>query len=92
MSRQQSELCSTILNQHFGENVQIVGECLFSAVQSRSLSMIIKSTGLPKVAVCNALAILLKFQLAKFVPSSNDNFAEYSINRENILLILRFPR
>lgn len=92
MSRQQSELCSAILQQHFGENVRTVGECLFSAVQSRSLSMIIKSTGLSKSAVCHALSILLKFQLAKFIPSKNDNFAEYSINSENILLILRFPR
>lgn len=92
MSRQQSELCSAILEQHFGENVRIVGECLYSAVQRRSLSMIIKSTGLPKTSVGHALSILLKFHLAKFVPSTNENFAEYSINRENVLLILRFPR
>lgn len=92
MSKQQGELCSTILRQHFGENAQIVGDCLFSAVQSRSLSMIIKSTGLPKAIVSHALAILLKFQLAKFTPSSNELFAEYSIHRENILLILRYPR
>ncbi|KAJ6639936.1 DNA-directed RNA polymerase III subunit RPC3, partial [Pseudolycoriella hygida] len=86
------KLCSTIFERHFGKNVQIVGDCLFSAVHSRTLSMIVKSTGLPRSDVAYALAVLIKFRLVKFEDVNNDNFAEYSLNRDSVLLILRYPR
>lgn len=92
MSVQLAKLCSIIFERHFGKNVQIVGDCLFSAIQSRSLSMIVKNTGLPRNDVALALAILIKFRLVKFEASANENFGEYSLNRDAILLILRFPR
>lgn len=92
MSIQLAKLCSIIFERHFGKNVQVVGDCLFSAVQSRSLSMIIKHTGLPRSDVAHALAILIKFSLVKFESAANDSYAEYSLNRDNILLILRYPR
>lgn len=92
MSVQNAKLCSVLLLQHFGESVQSVGECLFSAVQSRTLTTIIKNTGLPKSTVTHALAILLKFRLARFQPSNNELYAEYILIRENVLLILRYPR
>lgn len=92
MSVQYGKLCSVILQQHFGETVQKVGDCLLSAIQSRTLSMIIKSTGLTKTEVSHALAILLKFRLAKFHLSKNELFIEYSLNIESVLLILRYPR
>lgn len=92
MSIQYGKLCSVILLQHFGETVQKVGECLFTAIQSRTLSMIIKSTGLTKAEVTHALAVLLKFKLALFQPSKNELFVEYSIDKEAVLLILRYPR
>lgn len=92
MSVQAAKLCSVLLLQHFGESVQSVGECLFSAVQSRTLTTIIKNTGLPKSTVTHALAILLKFRLARFQPSKNELYPEYSLIRENVLLILRYPR
>ncbi|XP_037027606.1 DNA-directed RNA polymerase III subunit RPC3 [Bradysia coprophila] len=92
MSIQLAKLCSIIFERHFGKNVQIVGDCLFAAIQSRSLSMIVKNTGLPRSDVAHALAILIKFRLVKFDASANESFAEYSLNRDSILLILRFPR
>lgn len=92
MSIQLAKLCSIIFERHFGKNVQVVGDCLFSAVQSRSLSMIVKCTGLPRSDVAHALAVLIKFRLVKFDSSVNETSAEYSLNRDTILLILRFPR
>lgn len=92
MSIQLAKLCSVILERYFGKNIQAVGDCLFSAVQSRSLSMIVKHTGLPRNDVAHALAVLIKFRLVKFEPSANECYAEYSLNRDNILSILRFPR
>lgn len=92
MSIQLGKLCSLILLQHFGENVQKVGDCLYAAVQSCTVSVIIKSTGLTKPEVTHALAVLIKFRLAKFAASKNELYAEYSINKENVLHILRYPR
>lgn len=92
MSIQLGQLCSIILQHHFGEHVQKVGECLFSAVQCRTISMIVKSTELPKHEVNRSLAVLLKYRLAKFQAATNDQFAEYSLIKENVLLILRYPR
>lgn len=92
MSVKNAKLCSVLLLQHFGESVQAVGDCLFSAVQSRTLTTIIKNTGLPKSTVTHALAVLLKFRLARFQPSKNELYAEYVLLRDNVLLILRYPR
>lgn len=92
MSIQLGKLCSLILLQHFGENVQKVGDCLYGAVQSGTVSVIVKSTGLKKSDVTHALAVLIKFRLAKFEASKNELYAEYSLNMGNVLLILRYPR
>lgn len=92
MSIQYGKLCSLILVQHFGETVQKVGDCLLTAIQSRTLSMIIKSTGLTKAECTHALAVLLKFNLAKFQPSKNELFVEYALDHNAVLLILRYPR
>lgn len=44
------QLCSVIIYQHFGENIKIIVNDLFSAY-SKNLSMIIKSTKLSKFEV-----------------------------------------
>lgn len=47
----------------------------------------------PSFQVCNALAILIKFRLAKFRPSPHkDSVAEYSLLPDNVLLMLRYSR
>lgn len=92
MSVQYGKLCSVILLQHFGETVQAVGDCLFSAVQSRTLSTLIKGTGLTRSQVVHSLAILLKFHLATCQPAKSGLFTEYVLQRENVLLVLRYPR
>lgn len=50
MSIKLGQLCSVILQEHFGDNVRIVGASLFEA-HSRTLGMIIKSTSLTKSQV-----------------------------------------
>lgn len=93
MSVQYGKLCSVILLQHFGETVQAVGDCLFAAVQSRTLSTLIKTTGLPRAQVVHALAILLKYQLATCEPArSGGPFTEYVLQRDRVLLVLRYAR
>lgn len=86
------KLNSILLREHFGVNAQIVGDCLFSAVQSRPLSAIIKTTGLTKNEVSAALASLIRFRLVKFAPSSTGNFVEYSIKADKVYLLGRYAK
>ncbi|GAB0090570.1 DNA-directed RNA polymerase III subunit RPC3 [Sergentomyia squamirostris] len=90
MSIQLGKLCSVILEQHFGANVQKIGDNLF--VCSKSLKGLMKSTSLTKNEVSQALAVLLKFRLAKFEMNQGKTFADYSLIPENVLLIVRYPR
>lgn len=92
MSVQCVKLCSVILLQHFGETVQTVGECLATAVQSRTLGTVVKTTGLSRAQCVQSLAVLLKFHLATVQPSRNGLCAEYALRIESVLLVLRYPR
>lgn len=83
------KLNSILLREHFGVNAQIVGDCLFSAVQSRPLSTIVKATGLTKNEVSHALASLIRFRLVKFVPGASQNVVEYSIKADKVYLLVR---
>lgn len=86
------KLNSILLREHFGINAQIVGDCLFSAVQSRSLSTIVKTTGLTKNEVSHALASLIRFRLVKFGPGSNPHSVEYSIKPDKTYLLARYAK
>lgn len=92
MSITLGHLNSLILNQHFGKNVQIVGDCLFSAIQSRSLGMIVKATGLSKSEVSHALAVLIKFRLVKFFHLAGNQAVEYSLKSDTVYLLIRYPK
>lgn len=92
MSINLGNLISTLLNQHFGENVQKVGDCLHAAVQSRTLSTIIKSTGLTRTEVTFALAILIKFRLVRFFQSKIGNFVEYTLKSDRVYLLVRYAK
>lgn len=85
------KLCSVILKQVFGRDVQSVADSLFEAV-SRTLSVIVKTTNLTRKEVTNALAILIKFRLVTFSPSVSGMVVEYALNRNAITYILRYPR
>ncbi|CAD6994354.1 unnamed protein product [Ceratitis capitata] len=91
MSIEYANLCSVVVKQVFGETVQIVADCLFCAV-SRTLPAILKKTNLSRKEVSTALAVLIKYQLVVFAPCATNPFlAEYSLKREEIFYILRYP-
>ncbi|XP_055528270.1 DNA-directed RNA polymerase III subunit RPC3 [Wyeomyia smithii] len=91
MSIQLGKLCSCVVQQHFGEVVRIVADDLFAAV-AKTLPMIVKSTQLSKSEVCRALAILLKFSLARFQLNKAGTATEYTLDYERVLMVLRYPR
>lgn len=86
------KLNSILLEEHFGVNARIVGDCLFSAVQSRTHSAIVKSTGLARNEVSHALATLIKFRLVKFFPSTYRNVVEYTIKPDKVYLLVRYSK
>lgn len=86
------KLNSILLREHFGINAQIVGDCIFSAVQSRTQSAIVKATGLTKNEVSHALATLIKFRLVKFAPSSQGSAVEYILKADKVYLLTRYPK
>lgn len=92
MSLVLGRLNSILLREHFGVNAQIVSDCLFSAVQSRTLAAIVKATGLTKNEVSNALASLIRFRLVKFAPGSNGHVVEYTIKPDKIYLLVRYAK
>lgn len=92
MSINLGNLNSILLLKYFGENVRLVGDCLFSAVQSRTLGMIMKHTGLNKNDVSHALAILIKFRLVKFSQAENSVTVDYSIKADKVYLLVRYPK
>lgn len=92
MSINLSKLNEILLLKYFGENVRLVGECLFSAVQSRTLGMIMKYTGLSKNDVSQALAILIKFRLVKFSQADGSTLVEYTIQPDKVYLLVRYPK
>lgn len=85
------KLNSILLREHFGVNAQKVGDCLFSAVQSRSLQTIVKATGLTKNEVSHALASLIRFRLVKF-STTNGTIVEYSIKPNKVYLLVRYAK
>ncbi|XP_026751660.1 DNA-directed RNA polymerase III subunit RPC3 [Galleria mellonella] len=91
MSHQLGRVVSEILHRYFGEIVQQVGKDLFT-YGSKPISMIVKTTGLPRAQVVESLRTLLKFHLATFEPSSNEVNADYKLIPDNVLLLIRYPR
>ncbi|KAL9694172.1 hypothetical protein quinque_013457 [Culex quinquefasciatus] len=91
MSIQLGKLCSCIIQQHFGDVVRMVADDLFSGV-AKTLPMIVKSCELTKSEVCKAIAILLKFSLARHQPNKAGTATEYILEYEKVLMILRYPR
>lgn len=86
------KLNSILLEEHFGGNARIVGDCLFAAVQSRTHSAIVKATGLAKNEVSHALSTLIKFRLVKFAPSAQPNIVEYTIKPDKVFLLVRYSK
>lgn len=110
MSVNLGQLCSAIIEQHFGDVVRVVADDIFGS-NWKPLISIIKTTNLSRtevsssphvplnplttvpLQVCHALATLIKFRLARYRPSPHkESVAEYGLNPDNVLLVLRFSR
>ncbi|XP_013171760.1 PREDICTED: DNA-directed RNA polymerase III subunit RPC3 isoform X2 [Papilio xuthus] len=91
MSHQLGRVVSEILHQYFGEIVQKVGHDLF-IYGTKPIPMIVKTTGLPRKQVVDSLRTLVKFDLVSFEPSFNEVVADYKLNPDNVLLLIRYPR
>ncbi|XP_034663030.1 DNA-directed RNA polymerase III subunit RPC3 [Drosophila subobscura] len=92
MSADYAHLCSAIVEQCFGKVSQAVSDCLFSAT-TRTLSQIANATKFSRKEVGLALSVLIKFRLVSFEASKLNPFVpEYSLRRQDILCLLRYPR
>ncbi|KAI8441033.1 hypothetical protein MSG28_009305 [Choristoneura fumiferana] len=89
MSHQLGRVVSEILLRYYGEIVQQVGNDLFT-YGSKTITMIMRSTGLPRSQVIESLRTLMKYDLASFEPSANEVIADYKLipdNEKNISII-----
>ncbi|XP_028029771.1 DNA-directed RNA polymerase III subunit RPC3 [Bombyx mandarina] len=91
MSHQLGRVVSVILQRYFGENVQKVGDDLFT-YGSKPIALLVKSTDLSRIKVVESLRTLLKYDLAMFEPTPNEVIADYRLIPENVLLMIRYPR
>ncbi|KAI8441030.1 hypothetical protein MSG28_009302 [Choristoneura fumiferana] len=91
MSHQLGRVVSEILLRYYGEIVQQVGNDLFT-YGSKTITMIMRSTGLPRSQVIESLRTLIKYDLALFEPSANEVIADYKLIPDNVLLLIRYPR
>ncbi|XP_018579458.1 DNA-directed RNA polymerase III subunit RPC3 [Anoplophora glabripennis] len=91
MSAQLGKVLSLILCERFGPIIEKVGMYLFQYGTSPIL-YIVKSTKFPLSKVKESLCVLIKYRLVTFSPNRNENIANYTINAENVLLMLRYPK
>ncbi|KAJ8969386.1 hypothetical protein NQ314_001785 [Rhamnusium bicolor] len=91
MSAQLGKVLSLILCERFGPVVEKVGTYLFQ-YGTTPLLYIKRNTELPLSKVKESLCILIKYRLVSFVPNKNENVANYSLDAEKVLLMLRYPK
>ncbi|XP_060530225.1 DNA-directed RNA polymerase III subunit RPC3 [Cylas formicarius] len=82
---------SYILSEYFGPVVEKVGTYLFK-FKSSPLLYIKRGTDLPLSKIKESLCILIKYGLVTFKPNKNENIANYTLDTEKVLLIIRYPK
>ncbi|XP_050299952.1 DNA-directed RNA polymerase III subunit RPC3 [Anthonomus grandis grandis] len=85
------KVISLILTERFGPVVSSVGAFLFKR-QSSPILYVRKGTDLPLSKVKEALCILIKHRLVTFKANKNENLANYSLDSEKVLYMLRYPK
>ncbi|CAH1408279.1 unnamed protein product [Nezara viridula] len=89
MSVRQGNLSSLLILEHFGEpHRKIHDELLWGP---RTLKLIISNTGVPITIVKKVLSIFIQYGFVTF-DSNKIGIAEYVLQPEKILLLLRYPR
>ncbi|XP_030745567.1 DNA-directed RNA polymerase III subunit RPC3 [Sitophilus oryzae] len=84
------KVVSLIISERFGPVVEKIVSFLFKC-QCSPLLYIKRGTELPLSKIKESLCVLIKYRLVNFKPNKNENLANYSLNVENVLLMLRYP-
>ncbi|NWW33451.1 RPC3 polymerase, partial [Panurus biarmicus] len=90
MTQAELRLCSLLLQEHFGEIVEIVGNSLLRT-GPRPLRLLVGDTGLLPDQVKKALCVLIQHNLVRYEVQPRGS-VEYEARSERILRILRYPR
>ncbi|NXB62961.1 RPC3 polymerase, partial [Struthidea cinerea] len=90
MTQAELRLCSLLLQEHFGEIVEKVGNSLLRT-GPRPLRLLVGDTGLLPDQVKKALCVLIQHNLVRFEVQPRGS-VEYEARSERILRILRYPR
>ncbi|XP_005533551.1 PREDICTED: DNA-directed RNA polymerase III subunit RPC3 isoform X2 [Pseudopodoces humilis] len=90
MTQAELRLCSLLLQEHFGEIVEKVGNSLLRT-GPRPLRLLVGDTGLLPDQVKKALCVLIQHNLVRYEVQPRGS-VEYEAGSERILRILRYPR
>ncbi|NWW04229.1 RPC3 polymerase, partial [Oreocharis arfaki] len=90
MTQAELRLCSLLLQEHFGEIVEKVGNSLLRT-GPRPLRLMVGDTGLLADQVKKALCVLIQHNLVRYEVQPRGS-VEYEARSERILRILRYPR
>ncbi|NXY25165.1 RPC3 polymerase, partial [Atrichornis clamosus] len=90
MTQAELRLCSLLLQEHFGEIVEKVGNSLLRT-GPRPLRLLVGDTGLLLDQVKKALCVLIQHNLVRYEVQPRGS-VEYEARSERILRILRYPR
>ncbi|NXR26052.1 RPC3 polymerase, partial [Cinclus mexicanus] len=90
MTQAELRLCSLLLQEHFGEIVEKVGNSLLRT-GPRPLRLLVGDTGLLLDQVKKALCVLIQHNLVRYEVQPR-GCVEYEARSERILRILRYPR
>ncbi|NXB38402.1 RPC3 polymerase, partial [Eulacestoma nigropectus] len=90
MTQAELRLCSLLLQEHFGEIVEKVGNSLLRT-GPRPLRLLVGDTGLLPDQVKKALCVLIQHNLVRYEVQPRGS-VEYVARSERILRILRYPR
>ncbi|NXY57814.1 RPC3 polymerase, partial [Callaeas wilsoni] len=90
MTQAELRLCSLLLQEHFGEIVEKVGNSLLRT-GPRPLRLLVGDTGLLPDQVKKALCVLIQHNLVRYEVQPRGS-VDYEARSERILRILRYPR
>ncbi|KAM0724812.1 DNA-directed RNA polymerase III subunit RPC3 [Formica fusca] len=83
-----SKLCMLLLEEYFGSIVQSIGNSLLYG--TKTLNVIRIDTRLPLIKVKEGLCVLIKYGFVTYQHGDKD--AQYILNTEKIITLLRYPR
>ncbi|KAL6256959.1 hypothetical protein P5V15_011894 [Pogonomyrmex californicus] len=83
-----NKLCSILLEEYFGPNVQRIGNNLLYG--TKTLSALRLGTGLPVAKIKEGLCVLIKYGYVTY--HRNNYQVEYTLHQNKIITLLRYPK